>query len=109
MAYAYLSIAIISEVIATTALKSSESFSRLIPSLVVVVGYSIAFYTLSLSLRTIDVGVAYAIWAGLGIVLIAILGVIVHQETIDLAGALGMALIISGVFVLNVCSNASPH
>ena len=109
MAYVYLSIAIVSEVIATTALKSSESFSRLVPSLIVVIGYSIAFYTLSLSLKTIEVGVAYAIWAGLGIVLIAILGVVVHQETIDLAGALGMALIISGVLVLNVFSDTATH
>ena len=109
MAYVYLSIAIVSEVIATTALKSSESFSRLVPSLIVVIGYSIAFYTLSLSLKTIEGGMAYAIWAGLGIVLIAILGVIVHQETIDLAGALGMALIISGVLVLNVFSDTATH
>ena len=109
MAYMYLSIAIVFEVIATTALKSSESFSRLAPSLIVVIGYTVAFYALSLSLRSIEVGVAYAIWAGLGIVLIAILGVVVHKETIDLAGAMGMALIISGVVVLNVFSNTSPH
>ena len=109
MAYMYLSIAIVFEVIATTALKSSESFSRLVPSLIVVIGYTVAFYALSLSLKTIEVGVAYAIWAGLGIVLIAMLGVIVHKETIDLAGAMGMALIISGVVVLNVFSNTSPH
>ena len=109
MAYVYLSIAIVFEVIATTALKSSESFSRLVPSLIVVIGYAVAFFALSLTLKTIEVGVAYAIWAGLGIVLIAILGVVVHQETIDLAGAMGMALIISGVVVLNVFSNMSSH
>ena len=109
MAYLYLSIAIVSEVIATTALKSSESFSRLVPSLIVIVGYSIAFYTLALSLKSIEVGVAYAIWAGVGIVLIAILGVVVHHESIDLAGVIGMTLIISGVLVLNVFSDTATH
>ena len=109
MAYMYLAIAIVSEVIATTALKSSASFTRLVPSLIVVLGYSIAFYTLSLTLKTISVGVAYAIWAGLGIVLIAILGMIVHHETIDLAGALGMALIVTGVVVLQVFSKTATH
>ena len=109
MGYIYLSIAIVSEVIATTALKSSMSFTRLVPSLIVVVGYVIAFYTLSLTLKTITVGVAYAIWAGLGIVLIAILGMIVHHETIDLPGALGMILIVTGVVVLQAFSKTATH
>ena len=109
MAYLYLTIAIVSEVIATTALKSAESFTRLAPSLIVIIGYSIAFYTLSLCLKSITVGVAYAIWSGLGIVLIAILGIIVHQETIDLAGAFGMTLIVTGVVVLQVFSKTATH
>ncbi len=109
MGYIYLAIAIVSEVIATTALKSSMSFTRLVPSLIVVVGYSIAFYTLSLTLKTITVGVAYAIWAGLGIVLIAILGMIVHHETIDLPGVLGMTLIVTGVVVLQAFSKTTTH
>ena len=109
MGYIYLSVAIISEVIATTALKSSASFTRLVPSLIVVVGYSIAFYTLSLTLKTISVGVAYAIWAGLGIVLIAIVGMIVHHEAIDLPGAVGMTLIVTGVVVLQAFSQTTTH
>lgn len=109
MGYVYLTIAIISEVIATTALKSSVSFTRLVPSLIVVVGYSIAFYTLSLTLKTITVGAAYAIWAGLGIVLIAILGMVVHQEAIDLPGVLGMTLIVTGVVVLQAFSKTTTH
>ena len=109
MAYLYLAIAIVSEVIATTALKSSASFTRLTPSLIVIIGYSIAFYTLSLSLKTITVGVAYAIWAGLGIVLIAILGMIVHHESIDVAGAFGMTLIVTGVVVLQIFSKTATH
>lgn len=107
--YMPLSIAILAEVIATTALKSSEGFTRLGPSLVVVVGYAVAFYGLSLTLKTIPTGLAYAIWSGAGIVLISLLGWLVHQQTLDLPAILGLSLIVAGVFVINVFSRSVPH
>ena len=100
MGYWYLTIAIVAEVLATSALKESQGFSRLIPSLLVVVGYGASFYFLSLVLQTIPIGVAYALWAGLGIVLISIVGVVIFGQKMDLPGILGIALIISGVAVL---------
>ncbi|MBK1791625.1 DMT family transporter [Persicirhabdus sediminis] len=109
MGYLYLAIAIIAEVIATSALKSSEQFSRLIPSTIVVIGYATAFYFLSLVLKTIPVGVAYAIWAGLGIVLVAIIGAVFFKQTPDTPAILGMLLIITGVVVINVFSNTISH
>jgi len=101
MNWVYLGIAIVAEVIATSALKASAGFTRTIPAVVVVVGYSIAFYCLSLTLRTIPVGVTYAIWSGVGISLIALIGWLVYGETLDLPGVAGIALIISGIVVLN--------
>ena len=109
MHYLYLAVAIVSEVTATTALKSSEGFTRLIPSLIVVAGYSSAFYFLALCLQRLSVGIAYAIWAGLGIVLIAILGVVVHDQVLDAAAVAGMALIVAGVIVINVWSGTQLH
>jgi len=108
-AYFILAIAIIAEVIATTALKSSESFSRLAPSVLVVVGYAVAFYCLSLTLKTIPTGIAYAIWSGVGIVLISLLGWLVHKQTLDLPAILGLGLIVAGVVVLNVFSKSVAH
>jgi small multidrug resistance pump len=108
-AYLALGIAIVAEVIATTALKASDSFTRLLPSLLAVAGYAIAFYFLTITLRTMPTGVAYAIWSGLGIVLITIASFLVYQQTIDLPGLLGMALIIAGVVVLNVFSKSAGH
>ncbi|WP_439609063.1 DMT family transporter [Hydrogenophaga sp.] len=104
-----LGLAIVAEVIGTTALKASESFTRLVPSLVVVVGYGVAFYCLSLVLKTVPVGVAYAVWSGLGIALITLVAFVVYGQRIDLAGLLGMGLIIAGVVVLNVFSKSSVH
>lgn len=104
MAYLYLAIAIVAEVSATTALKASEQFSRLGPTLVVVVGYGIAFYMLTLVLRSIPVGVSYAIWSGMGIVLVAIAGAVVYKQVPDLPAMFGMGLIIAGVIVINVFS-----
>ncbi|MDP3835322.1 MAG: SMR family transporter [Hydrogenophaga sp.] len=104
-----LGLAIVAEVIGTTALKASESFTRLAPSLVVVVGYGVAFYCLSLVLKTVPVGVAYAVWSGLGIALITLVAFVVYGQRIDLAGVLGMGLIIAGVVVLNVFSKSSAH
>ena len=109
MGHVYLAIAIISEVIATSALKSSNGFSNLLPSILVVVGYSIAFYMLSLVLKTMDVGMAYAIWAGLGIVLVAIVGAIMFKQIPDIPAILGMVLIIAGVFIINVYSKTVSH
>ena len=105
--WAYLGLAIMTEVIATASLKSTEGFTKFWPSLVVVVGYCSAFYFLSLTLDTIPIGVAYAIWSGVGIASLAIISVVIFDQKIDLAGAAGMALIIAGVVVLRVFSDAS--
>lgn len=103
-AYLYLAIAIVTEVIATTALKASEQFTRPIPTLIVVLGYGTAFYMLSLALRTLPVGIAYAIWAGLGILLVAVAGAIVYRQVPDLPAIIGMAMIVGGVVVIHVFS-----
>lgn len=105
----FLSIAIVAEVIATTALKSSEGFSRLLPSVVVVVGYLIAFYFLSLTLRTIPVGVAYAVWSGVGLVLVALVGWVLYGQKLDLATLSGMGMIMAGILVINLFSISSGH
>lgn len=102
----YLAIAIVSEVMATSALKATEGFSRLIPSVLVVIGYGSAFYFLSLTLRSIPLGVAYAIWSGVGIALVSLVGWILYRQTIDMAGGAGMALIVSGVLVINLFSKS---
>ena len=101
--------AIIAEVIATSALKASEGFSKLAPSVITAVGYLIAFYLLSLTLRVIPVGIAYAIWSGVGTVLIALVGWALYGQKLDLAAVIGMGLIVSGVIVLNVFSKSSAH
>lgn len=108
-AWWYLGIAIVSEVAATSALKASESFSRFWPSLVVVVGYAIAFYFLSLTLKSIPVAVAYAVWSGVGIALIAIIGWLLFGQALDLPGIVGITLIVAGVLVLNLFSKTSGH
>ncbi len=109
MAYIYLGIAIIAEVIATSALKASDEFTKVLPSVTVVVGYAAAFYFLTLVLRTIPVGIAYGIWAGLGIVLITIVGALVIKQIPDLPAVIGMGLIVAGVVVVNVFSKSVPH
>jgi len=109
MTYVYLALAIIAEVAATSALKASEEFSRLIPSLIVVVGYSIAFYFMTLVLRVMPVGVTYAIWSGLGIVLVSVAGFFLYRQTPDIPAMLGMGLIISGVVVIHVFSRTYSH
>ena len=107
--WAFLAIAIISEVAATSALKASEGFSRLWPSLVVVAGYFAAFYFLSLTLRTIPIGVAYAIWSGAGVALIALIAWIFYGQALDAAAIIGLLLIVAGVIVLNVFSQTVSH
>ncbi len=102
MQWIFLMVAIVSEVIGTSALKASESFSRLAPSAVVVIGYATAFYFLSLTLKTIPVGVAYAIWSGAGVVLITLIAWILYGQALNLAAILGIALIVAGVVILNI-------
>lgn len=109
MAYLYLAIAIVAEVIATSALKASSEFTKLVPSIVVIVGYCVAFYFLTLVLRSIPIGVTYAIWSGLGIVLITLVGVFAYKEIPDLPALIGMALIIAGVVVINLFSKTTAH
>ncbi|QEM69387.1 multidrug efflux SMR transporter [Geobacter sp. FeAm09] len=106
MAYVYLLVAIVAEVIGTSALKASEGFSRMIPSTLVVLGYGIAFYCLSQVLKSIPVGVSYAIWSGLGIVLISVVGAVFFKQALDLPAIVGMALIIAGVAVINLFSKS---
>lgn len=107
--YLALGLAIVAEVIATSALKASDSFSRPLPTAITAVGYLAAFYLLSITLRTVPVGVAYAIWSGLGIVLITIVAWLLFGQRIDAAGLVGMGLIIAGVVVLNLFSKAGGH
>ncbi|MDP2741910.1 MAG: SMR family transporter [Hydrogenophaga sp.] len=108
-AWMMLGLAIVAEVIGTSALKASEGFTRVWPSVAVVLGYAVAFYCLSLVLKSIPVGVAYAVWSGLGIVLITVAAWLLYGQRIDLAGLIGMGLIIAGVVVLNVFSRATVH
>lgn len=105
----YLALAIVSEVIATSALKLSDGFSRFWPSVIVVTGYAISFYCLSLILKTLPVGIVYAIWSGAGIALIALIGWLFLGQTLDLPAILGLLLIIAGVVVINVFSRSVSH
>ena len=109
MKWVYLLLAIVSEVVATSALKSSESFSRLWPSVLTVVGYGVAFYLLSLTVREMPVGIAYAIWSGVGIVLVSLAAVVLFGQKLDLPALIGMGLIVAGVIVINVCSKSVVH
>ena len=107
--WVYLISAIVSEVIATSALKASTGFSKPLPSVVVVVGYLVSFYFLSLTLKTIPVGIAYAIWSGVGVVLISIVAWLLYGQKLDLPALIGMGLIISGVMVINLFSSPAGH
>lgn len=109
LSYLYLGLAIVAEVIATSALKASDEFTKIGPAIITVAGYAIAFYFLSLTLKVIPVGIAYAIWSGLGIVLISAIGVLVFRQPLDLAAVVGLGLIIAGVVVLNLFSRSIPH
>ncbi len=105
----FLSIAILGEVIATTTLKSTDGFSKLIPSIVVLIGYSVSFYFLSLSLKSIPIGFAYAVWAGIGVSLVTLIAWIVYDQKIDAWGFVGIGLIVSGVAVINLLSKTTAH
>ncbi|NTF42869.1 multidrug efflux SMR transporter [Rhizobium rhizogenes] len=107
--YAMLVAAIVLEVIGTTALQMSQQFTRLGPTVLLVVCYTAAFYCLSVSLRVMPVGIAYAIWSGLGIVLISAVGLVLFRQKLDLAAIIGLALIIAGVLIVNLFSKSVPH
>jgi len=108
-AYIYLGLAIVSEVIGTTALKASDSFTRPLPSLVTVGCYALSFYLLTFSLRVLPTGIAYAIWSGVGIVLISLVSWFWFKQTLDLAAIAGLAMIVGGVMVINLFSKSVGH
>lgn len=107
--YLFLLIAIVFEIIATSSLKASEQFSKFWPSVITVIGYAAAFYFLSLSLDKLNLGVAYAIWSGVGIVIISIVGLLLFKQKMDLPAIIGVGLIICGVVVINLFSKTASH
>ena len=109
MPYFQLIIAICAEVLATSCLKAAEGFTRPIPSLVTLIGYGVAFYFLSLALQTIPTGTTYAIWSGVGVVLVTLIAWLVQGQKLDAAGLIGMGLILAGVLVINLFSKNSAH
>ena len=107
MTWFYLFIAIVSEVVATSALKAADGFTKLTPSIIVVVGYASAFFFLSIIVRTMPLGIAYAIWSGVGVSLVTIAGWIIYGQKLDLAAMIGIGLIVAGVVVLNLFSKST--
>ena len=107
--YGVLAIAIVFEVVGTSFLQQSQQFTRPLPTALTVVCYAGAFYFLSLALKTMPVGIAYAIWSGLGIVLISLIGLFVFKQSLDLAAVIGLGLIVAGVIIVNVFSNSISH
>ena len=107
--YTSLALAIVAEVVATSALQASAGFTRLWPSVLVVLGYGVAFFCLSITLKTVPMGVAYALWSGLGIVLITASGWLLYRQRVDTAALLGMALIVAGVAVIQLFSKTAAH
>ena len=108
-AWLSLGLAIVAEVIATSALKASDGFSHLLPSIVVIAGYGVAFFCLSLTLCQIPLGIAYAVWSGAGTALIAVIGVVAYRQKLDMAAVIGIGLIVAGVLVLNLFSRSGAH
>lgn len=106
-AYAYLAIAIVFEILATSALKASDGFTNPLPSVLVVIGYSIAFYALSLALRGVPLGIAYGMWSAVGIVFVSIAGWAFYQQKLDLPAILGLGLIVAGVLVVGLLSKTT--
>lgn len=109
MKWGLLSLAIVTEVIATTALKSSNGLTKMIPTIIVIIGYIISFYSLSISLKTLPIGITYAIWSGVGIVLISLIGWFYFDQHLDIASLIGMFFILVGVVVINVFSKSVMH
>ncbi len=105
----YLSVAIFSEVIATSALKAAEGFTRPLPSMLTVAGYALSFYCLSLALRAIPLGVAYAVWSGVGLALVSVVAWFLYRQALDTGAIIGIALIVAGVLVINLFSKTSAH
>ena len=105
----FLFVAIIFEIIGTSVLKLSEQFTKVIPSIISIIAYITAFYFLSLTLKTIPVGIAYAIWSGVGIVLISVIGLVYFKQSLDLPAILGLGLIIAGVIIINIFSKSVAH
>ncbi len=109
MTYFYLSMAILSEVIATSSIKLTEGFTKIIPSIVVIFGYLVSFYFFALAIRALPLGIAYAIWSGLGIFLVTIVGVLFYNEYLDFPAIAGTILIIAGVVIINLFSESLPR
>ena len=109
MAYFYLTLAILAEVIATSALKASEEFTKIVPSAIVMIGYGFAFYFMTLVLKTIPIGITYAIWSGAGIVLIGVAGALFYKQIPDTPAIIGMGFIIVGVMIINLFSKTISH
>ncbi len=105
LTYIYLALAILAEVTATSALKSSAEFTQLVPSIIVIVGYGVSFYFMTLVLRTLPLGITYAVWSSVGIVLLALVGFVVYNQSLDAAAIIGMGMIIGGVIIIHLFSN----
>lgn len=109
MMYLYLAVAVVAEVIATSLLKSSDSFTRPGPSIALIIGYGVSFYLLSIVVKQMPTGITYAVWSGLGVVLISILGFVLYGEKLDWPAVAGLTLILSGVLVIHLFSSSVPH
>ena len=109
MPYLYLAIAVAFETIGTSAMQASQQFTRLWPSVLVIIGYAISFYFMALTLRYMPVGIVYALWSGLGIILIALIGYSIFGQKLDLPAIAGLGLIIAGIVVIQLFSNATAH
>jgi small multidrug resistance pump len=109
VAWLYLGVAIVAEVIATSALKASASFTRPAPATIVVIGYGVAFYCLARALEVLPVGITYAVWSGVGMVLVTLIAWFLYRQALDLPALFGLALILAGVLVLNLWSKSVPH
>ncbi len=108
-AYLVLALAVLAETIGTTALQASQQFSRLVPSIIVVIAYAISFYLMAQTLKVMPVGIVYALWSGLGIILIAVIGFVVFDQRLDLPAVIGLVLIVAGIAVIHLFSGAAPH
>ena len=109
MAWVYLGLAIVAEIIATSALQATQGFSKLWPSVLTLAGYALAFYFLSLTLRSFPLGIAYAIWSGMGIVCVSIIAYFLYKQSLDLPAILGMSMIVGGVVIINLFSKSVAH
>lgn len=107
--YLILMLAVLAETVGTSALQASQQFSRLWPSVLVIIAYGVSFYLLSVTMKVLPVGVVYALWSGLGIVFIAAIGFIVFRQALDLPALIGIAMILAGILVIHLFSNAAPH